>query len=115
MPPPSTTAKRLLYWLIAGTRGGESRARIISSIRELPKNANQLSEDLRMDYKTVRHHLDVLRENGLVVPVGEGYAMTYFLSQEMEANYATLEEILGKIGKKQKRVSKVQNHDDQSA
>jgi DNA-binding transcriptional ArsR family regulator len=97
--------KRLLWWLIGGTRGGESRARIILSIKEMPRNANQLSELLNMDYKTVRHHLDVLGKNGLVTSMGEGYAMTYFLSNEMESNFSIFEEIWDRIGKKENSLS----------
>ncbi len=52
--------KRLLWWLIAGTRGGVNRARIILALHDLPSNANQLAEHLGLDYKTIRHHLDVL-------------------------------------------------------
>ncbi len=93
--------KRILWWLIAGTRGGESRARIILSIRDTPKNANQLSESTGIEYKTVRHHLDVLMKNSVISSVGEGYGTTYFLSNEMEANFSIFEEIWGKIGKKE--------------
>jgi DNA-binding transcriptional ArsR family regulator len=100
MPPIASPMKRLLWWLIAGTRGGESRARIILSIHDTPKNANQLSESIGMEYKTVRHHLDVLQKNSVVSAVGDGYGTTYFLSNEMEANYAVFGEIWDKIGKK---------------
>ncbi|MDI9643938.1 MAG: winged helix-turn-helix domain-containing protein [Candidatus Verstraetearchaeota archaeon] len=96
--------KRILYWLIAGTRGGESRARVIISLKEMPKNANMLAESLGMEYKNVRHHLDVLVQNGLVTTVGEGYGMTYFLSNELEGNYKVFEEIWEKIGKSRKRL-----------
>ncbi|MDI9644837.1 MAG: ArsR family transcriptional regulator, partial [Candidatus Verstraetearchaeota archaeon] len=33
----------MLGWLIAGTRGGETRAKIIEALREQPRNANQLA------------------------------------------------------------------------
>ncbi len=103
MPAVASPLKRLLWWLIAGTRGGESRARIILSIHDIPKNANQLSEGLGIEYKTVRHHLDVMMKNGLISSVGEGYGTTYFLSNEMEANFSVFEEIWGKIGKKENK------------
>jgi aspartate aminotransferase len=38
--------KHMLQWLIAGSRGGPNRARLIKSIREEPMNANQLCERL---------------------------------------------------------------------
>ncbi len=106
MPLLASPLKRILWWLIAGTRGGESRARIILSIREKPKNANQLSESLGMEYKTVRHHLDVLQKNSIISFVGEGYGTMYFLSNEMEANFEVFEEIWERIGKKENIVGK---------
>ncbi|MEM3553721.1 MAG: winged helix-turn-helix domain-containing protein [Candidatus Bathyarchaeia archaeon] len=92
--------KYLLGWLIAGTRGGLTRAKIIQALREAPQNANQLANLLKMDYRTIRHHLEVLEKNKLVVSVGEEYGKTYFLSSIMEENYALFEEIVKKIWKK---------------
>jgi DNA-binding transcriptional ArsR family regulator len=92
--------KYLLGWLIAGTRGGISRAKILKALKESPQNANQLATILGMDYRTIRHHLEVLEKNRLITTVGEGYGVTYFLSPSMEANYAVFEEIVNKIWKK---------------
>jgi DNA-binding transcriptional ArsR family regulator len=92
--------KYLLGWLIAGTRGGATRARIIEALKESPQNANQLANLLRMDYRTIRHHLEVLEKNRIITSAGEAYAVTYFLSPTMEENYALFEEIMKKIWKK---------------
>jgi DNA-binding transcriptional ArsR family regulator len=92
--------KYLLGWLIAGTRGGPTRAKIIETLKENPQNANQLATTLGMDYRTIRHHLNVLQKNKIITTVGEGYGMTYFLSQAMEENYAVFEEILKGLWKK---------------
>ena len=92
--------KYLLGWLIAGTRGGLSRAKIIQTLKETPQNANQLANLLGMDYRTIRHHLEVLEKNKIITSAGEGYGTTYFLSQAMEENYSQFEEILNKIWKK---------------
>jgi DNA-binding transcriptional ArsR family regulator len=92
--------KYLLGWLIAGTRGGPTRARIIQTLKETPQNANQLAKKLGMDYRTIRHHLEVLEKNRLITSAGEGYGTTYFLSPAMEENYAQFEGILEKIWKK---------------
>jgi len=90
----------LLGWLITGTRGGPTRAKIIASLKETPQNANQLAIGLKMDYKTMRHHLDVLEKNRLIISMGDKYGATYFLSQALEDNYALFEEITKRIGKK---------------
>ncbi len=92
--------KYVLGWLIAGTRGGPTRAKIIESLKQTPQNANQLATALGMDYKTMRHHLEVLEKNKIITSVGDRYGATYFLSQAMEDNYGVFEEIVNKIGKK---------------
>jgi DNA-binding transcriptional ArsR family regulator len=95
--------KYLLGWLIAGTRGGVTRAKIIDTLKENPQNANQLANSLEMDYRTIRHHLKILQKNRIVTSAGNGYGITYFLSPEMEENYDLFEEFMNKIWKKQKR------------
>jgi DNA-binding transcriptional ArsR family regulator len=95
--------KYLLGWLIAGTRGGASRAHIIRTLNESPQNANQLAKTLKLDYRTIRHHLDILQKNGVITSAGDRYGTTYFLSPVMEENYAVFEEILNKIWQKEKR------------
>ena len=90
---------RLLWWLIAGTRGGANRARIIIVLHDRPSNANQLAETLNLDYKTIRHHLDVLLKNGAIVSQGEGYGMVYFLSVEIEENFKDFSDIWERFGK----------------
>lgn len=88
--------KRVLLWLIAGTRGGKTRALIIKALHEKPLNPNQLAEKLNLDYKTIRHHLEVLLDNGIIVSQGEGYGAIYFLTEKMEENFDLFLEILGK-------------------
>ncbi|MDR4492012.1 MAG: ArsR family transcriptional regulator [Candidatus Nitrosocosmicus sp.] len=93
--------KRLLWYLIGSTRGGINRAKILNFLKENPSNANQLSNQLKMDYKTIIHHLDVLNKNGLVIAENEeSYGATYFISPLLEKNYSAFEEIGDKIGKK---------------
>ena len=100
MSANSRPLKYLLGWLIAGTRGGPTRAKIIVILKEKPQNANQLATALGMDYRTIRHHLNVLQKNKIITSVGEGYGMTYFLSQKLEENYAVFEEIMKGLWKK---------------
>ncbi|HTY51633.1 MAG TPA: winged helix-turn-helix domain-containing protein [Methanomicrobiales archaeon] len=84
--------KQVLWWLIAGSRGGVNRARIILALHGRPYNANQLTQRCNLDYKTVRHHLDVLKKHQLVSSMGEEYGSMYFLSEEMRSRY---DEFLG--------------------
>ena len=94
--------KRVLWWLIAGSRGGQTRGRIIIALKGTPQNANRLADALGMDYKTIKHHLGVLQKNGVITTVGEGYGLTYFLSSEVEENYSLFEEIWERIGNRVK-------------
>lgn len=96
--------QRVLWWLIAGSKGGKNRARIIILLKDTPSNANQIAETLKMDYKTVRHHLKVLEENRIVVSSGNKYGTPYFLTEIMVKNYERFEEIWDKIGKRKKKV-----------
>lgn len=94
----SAALRQLLWYLIAGTRGGVNRARIVEALHDRPYNANQLSEALGLDYRTIRHHLDLLHKNGLITrPGGDAYASPYFLSPYLEGNYAIFEEIRQKL------------------
>ena len=102
MAPRNRSRRHLLHWLIAGTRGGVNRGRLILELREEPMNANQLGNALGVDYRTVRHHLDVLEKNGLVTSMGERYGKMYFLSLELEESWDLFEEIWNEIGKRLK-------------
>ncbi len=88
--------RKVLWWLIAGTKGGKNRVRIIQTLRDEPMNANQLSKKLDLDYKTVQHHLELLIDNRILTTMGDGYGKTYFLSDQMEDNYDLLEDIIKK-------------------
>lgn len=87
--------------MIGSTKGGTNRAKIIDLLNSHPANANQISSELNLDYKTVIHHLKALVDNGLIITENkELYGATYFLTTLMEKNYEAFKEILVKIGKK---------------
>ena len=65
--------KRLLWWLLAGSVGGVNRGRILEELFQRPHNAHELSKLLHLDYKTIRHHLEVLEKNKLIISTGSGY------------------------------------------
>jgi DNA-binding transcriptional ArsR family regulator len=70
---------------------------VLNAVREQPRNAQQLSQALSLDYTTIRHHLGVLEKNRLVLTEGDKYGKLYFLSELMEANWGKLEAITEKI------------------
>lgn len=93
--------KRLLWWLLSGSAGGINRGRILETLFEQPRNANELAALLTLDYKTIRHHLAVLEKNHLIMSTGSGYGMMYFPSDLLEKNEEMFTEIWGKIRKKE--------------
>lgn len=92
-------AKRLLWFVFAGSRGGLNRLKIISKVRENPYNINQLAKELGLDYKAVQHHIRVLEKNNLIASVGEKYGVAYFVSTFLEVNMESFEEIERKLDK----------------
>lgn len=98
MPHPEV--KRLLWYLFAGSRGGENRIRIIDALKERPHNMNQLADILGVDYKAVQHHIGVLEKNNMVTRIGEKYGVLYFISNYLEANIEAFTEVRAAIDKK---------------
>lgn len=92
-------ARRLLWYLFAGSKGGENRIKIINLLQDTPLNINRMAEVLNLDYKAVQHHVDVLQKNNLVSRMGEKYGIMYFVSNYLESNMDSFKEIVNKINK----------------
>ena len=93
--------KNLLWYLIAGTKGGETRGKIVDLLRKKPSNPNKIAEILKLDYKTIRHHLEVLEKNNIITAINKGnYGAVYFLSELMQANMEIFDGIWAQFGKK---------------
>jgi predicted transcriptional regulator len=92
-------ARRLLWFVFAGSRGGLNRLRIISTIKDKPMNTNQLANELGLDYKAIQHHINVLEKNNLISKEGEKYGVTFFISTFLEVNMETFDEIANKLDK----------------
>jgi DNA-binding transcriptional ArsR family regulator len=92
-------ARRLLWYLFAGSKGGYNRIKIIDLLKERPYNVNQLAEALGLDYKAIQHHIVVLEKNNLVSRMGQKYGILYFISNYLEANIESFNEIRSKIKK----------------
>ena len=87
----------VLWQTLAGTRGGPNRARILRALDEQPRNANQLAADPDLAYNTVRYHLDVLEENGVISSSDADYGNIYLPSQRARTNWETVETILNQV------------------
>ena len=92
-------AKRLLWFVFAGSRGGVNRLKLVNAIRKNPLNANQLAKELNLDYKAILHHIGVLEKNNIITRIGEKYNVTYFISNFLEANMDSFNEITSKLEK----------------
>ena len=89
-------------YLLVGTKGGFNRLQIMRLIHDEPLNPNKIGEKLNLDYKTVQHHLKILRENSIVVtssPSGT-YGAMYFLAPFVEKNIGIVDEIWARFGKR---------------
>ena len=92
---------RMILWsIVAGTRGGVNRAKILNLIKDTPMNANKIATMLSLDHKTVIHHVKILTKNNLIVKAKKEYAAEYRLTQITKENQSVLEEIMTKIGTK---------------
>ena len=85
--------EKALWYLLAGTRGGQNRVRLIRSLSERPRNANQLADQLDLDYNTVRHHLDMLIDHDVVERGEADYGALYFLTDGFERHRDEFEHI----------------------
>ncbi|MHA7647998.1 ArsR family transcriptional regulator [Nitrosopumilus sp. S4] len=97
---PNPRFKMILWSIIAGTRGGINRAKILNLIKDTPMNANKIATVLNLDHKTVVHHVKILSKNELVVKAEKEYGAEFHLTQIMKDNQSILEEIMQKIGTK---------------
>ena len=106
-PPRKKYFNYIIQWIIGGTRGGLNKA-----LAGQPKNAHQLSQELELDYSTIRHHVEVMQKNNLVTSLGDGYGMVYLLTEDMLENYDFFEEIWEKIGNKEKNSNEEMDIDE---
>ncbi len=90
----------VIWYAFLGSRGGETRMRIVELLRNHPYNAHQLKKELDVDYSTIRHNLRVMEKNRLV-SVQKGYGAVYELSPEFELMLEDYDLLIGcKMGEK---------------
>jgi predicted transcriptional regulator len=92
---------RLLFWLLSASRGGPTRAAILSLIYSKPLNTRQIAIALSLDYKTVKVHIELLKKYQIIDAFGGRYGQAFFISPEWENN-EFLKKIL-KVSKNEKK------------
>ncbi len=102
-----TQMKEKFSAVFTGMGGRFTRLRIICAITEGPKNPNELSKKLELDYKTVIHNIEVLEKNGFITKDGEGYGATFFPSNLLTINLSTLYVVIRKVEAKFDRKNRV--------
>ena len=85
--------KKLFWNLFSSTRGAANRIKIMSLLRNIPSNPNQLAKNIEVDYKGVTHHLKALEKNSLVEKYQNSGMTTYFVSPLFEQNEQVFDEI----------------------
>ncbi len=89
--------KQELSYLMLGRQGGKNRIKILDHLKERSYNLNQLSKELGLNYRTIKHHIDILSDYNMIESSGGDYGKVYFLSPKLEQNYEILEEIKSKL------------------
>jgi DNA-binding transcriptional ArsR family regulator len=92
--------------VLAGSRGGPNRGKIINLLRREPRNVNQLAEALNIHYRVAQHHIHALEKNHLIIPARDRYGRLYFLSPEMETHLHIFDEIWPQVQPRTREVKK---------
>ena len=89
---------KMMFWFyFASSRGAPTRIKLVKLLQQRPFNAHQLSKGLSMDYKAIKHHLNVLEKNNLVGKFEARYGATYSLTPLFEENQNVFDEIATKM------------------
>ena len=88
---------RILWYVFATTKGGPTRIKIVELLCNRPYNMHQISKELKLDYKTIQHHIRVLEENRVITPEEKKYGSIYFPSGMFEGVKDIFEEIKNKM------------------
>ena len=94
--------RHLMWHLFAATRGGQKRIMIVQLLRKRPYNAHQLCREIRVDYRTILHHIKVLVDNQVITCEEKRYGEMYFLTEFFESQMGEFDDIVNRLGNKNK-------------
>jgi len=72
--------RRVFDLVIGASRGGPMRLRVLETIKRKPRNTNEITKILKIDYKTTEYHLRILRQNSIVMQSGSSYGSKFSIS-----------------------------------
>lgn len=75
-----------LWYCFQGSKGADTRRKIVEILRRRQVNANQLKVELDVDYSTIRHSIRVLEKGRIVKNDGNSYSKMFSLTDEFLAN-----------------------------
>lgn len=85
-------------WLFVSSKGAPIRRSIMALLRKRPMNANEIASLLGVDYRSARHHLEILEKYGFVKRLNNDYGAPYFLPDEVYKNWDKLVDLLKSHG-----------------
>lgn len=62
-----------------------------------PYNTHQISQELGMDYKAIKHHMQILEKNSIIGKFNAQYGATFYPSVIFEENKNLFDEIVSRI------------------
>ena len=92
--------------VFTGMSGRWTRMRILCAITEFPANTQQLADMLKLDYKTIKHNIEVLEKNGFISRTGEGYGDIFAPTEMIKSNLPTLYKVIYEAEKRLERLDK---------
>ncbi|QUC64148.1 winged helix-turn-helix transcriptional regulator [Nitrosopumilus sp. K4] len=89
--------KMTFWYLFATSKGAKTRIKIMRLLQSHPYNTHRISQELMMDYKAIKHHMDILEKNNLIDKFDANYGATFFPSTIFEENKVLFDEIISRM------------------
>ena len=89
--------KMIFWYLFVTTKGAKTRIKIMNLIRNQPYNTHKISQELAMDYKAIKHHIEILEKNNIIGRFDAQYGATFFPSAIFEENQNLYDELVSRI------------------
>ena len=79
--------------LLLGRKGGKTTMRIIDQLLYRPHSITQLSKTLKLDYKTIQYHIELILNIELVEHNDKKYGTLYYPTKKLINNLKEYEQI----------------------
>lgn len=79
--------------LILGRKGGKTTIKIIDQLLYRPHSINQLSKTLKLDYKTIQYHIELILNLELVEHNNKKYGTLYYPTKKLINNLKEYKQI----------------------